>query len=188
MRYLFIALCVLFISSCRCPEIIQGTTERTDSTSAHFHSQDTTTSHKIDTNTTAPIIFSGTVNIDSVCEELRRIRIAGQDSAKVEVKQVNKTTTKKSSVSVNLSSSGIATIDCKTDSLTKITDSLMMVINIKDSVISTKSHYKETNNKELVPVKDWWYKTWRGIAIFYLVLTVIFILAKWAGSYTKPFG
>jgi len=192
MRYLLLLFAVLSIASCRCPELTVGVTERTDSTTTSSRTVDTTTTHIVDTTKMGPVTFSGTIDLDSVCEELRRIRLAGQDSATIEVTPVAKPNTptkpKSSSIGVKIGSSGKAQIDCKTDSLIRVTDSLTILVIIKDSIITKVNHDKQTVIKEEVPIRDWWYKTWRGIAIFYLCVTLIFILAKWAGSYTKPFG
>lgn len=174
MRYLII--CFLFLASCRCPEIVTGTVESRDTTTTTSHSVDSSTTHSRDTTTTGPITFSGEINVDSICEELYRLRNEGRTEVIIDVPPVPTIKPNKSSIKVTIGSDGKATIDCKTDSLTQVNDSLILTINVKDSTIQQITHELETTNKVLIPVKDWWYYTYKYSAFILWGLILYFIL------------
>ncbi len=184
MRYLILLFAVLSIASCKCPEIVVGTKESRDTTTTTVRSVDTSTVSVVDTSNIAPVVFSGELNLDSICQELYRMR---KDSDTVAI-VIDATPISRprggGSIGLTINSTGKAVVDCKTDSLYKVINSLTTTISIQDSTIQKISHSKETTYKVEVPVKDWWYKTYRALAWIFIGLIIIIIIAKWAGKIT----
>jgi hypothetical protein len=174
MRYLII--CILFLASCRCPEIVTGTVESRDTTTTNSHSVDTSITHNRDTTTTGPIIFSGEINVDSICEELYRLREAGRTEVIIDVPPVPTIKPKKSSIKITIGNDGKATIDCKTDSLTQVNDSLIITINVRDSTIQKITHDIATTKDVQVPIRDWWFYTYKYSAFILWGLILYFII------------
>jgi len=130
----------------------------------------------VDTIRVAPADVTATVNLDSLCAELQKLRADTTRGGSV----IEATPNTPGTVHIHIIESGAATIDCKTDSLNKVIERLTVTINTKDSIITQIKHTKETDTVK-TQGKGWWFYFYRSIAFFFFALILLFVIARWAG-------
>lgn len=132
MKYTLLFVLLISLFSCRCPEIISSVKETSDTTRSH--QSDTTTAATSDTIFLPGAVIHDTLNFSEFCDSL-----AKGLSVKKEVR------VKGGTIKIKSDSLGHGSIECETDSLMHVIDSLVVHISTVDSVTVK-------NNKEATTV------------------------------------
>jgi len=160
MKYrIILILFIASIFSCRCPQIISSVKETSDTTKTH--QSDTSTTFKSDTIYLPGAVLHDTINFSSLCDSLAK-------GLKVN-KEVK---VKGGTIKVVSDSLGHGSIECETDSLTHVIDSLTLHINTVDSV--TVRNNKETTTVVEVVKETGFQKFCKWF--FYGTLSVLVVL------------
>lgn len=135
MKYTLLFVLLISLFSCRCPEIISSVKETSDT--LRSHQSDTSTTSSSDTIYLPGAVIHDTLNFSEFCDSL-----AKGLSVKKEVR------VKGGTIKIKSDSLGHGSIECETDSLMHVIDSLVIHINTVDSV--TVKNNKETTT--IIPV------------------------------------
>lgn len=135
MKYTLLVILFISLFSCRCPEIISSIKETSDT--LRSHQADTSTTSSSDTVYIPGAVIHDTLNFSEFCDSL-----AKGLNVKKEVR------VKGGTIKIKSDSLGHGSIECETDSLMHVIDSLVIQINTVDSV--TVKNNKETTT--VIPV------------------------------------